>query len=78
MIRPLKKLEKASQAVAAGDYTLSTATKSRDEVGALSRSFDAMTATVRDKVDQMEDTILRQKQFVSAFTHELKTPMTSI
>lgn len=78
MIRPLKKLEKASRAVAAGDYTLSTATKSRDEVGALSRSFDAMTATVRDKVDQMEDTILRQKQFVSAFTHELKTPMTSI
>lgn len=78
MIRPLKKLEKASRAVAAGDYTLSTATKSQDEVGALSRSFDAMTATVRDKVDQMEDTILRQKQFVSAFTHELKTPMTSI
>lgn len=78
MIRPLKKLEKASRAVAAGDYTLSTATKSRDEVGALSRSFDAMTATVRDKVDQMEDTIQRQKQFVSAFTHELKTPMTSI
>ena len=37
-----------------------------------------MTATVRDKVDQMEDTILRQKQFVSAFTHELKTPMTTI
>ena len=78
MIRPLKKLEKASRAVAAGDYTLSTATKSRDEVGALSRSFDAMTATVRDKVDQMADTIQRQKQFVSAFTHELKTPMTSI
>lgn len=78
MIRPLKKLEKASRAVAAGDYTLSTATKSRDEVGALSRSFDAMTATVQDKVDQMEDTIQRQKQFVSAFTHELKTPMTSI
>lgn len=78
MIRPLKKLEKASRAVAAGDYSLSTATKSKDEVGALSRSFDAMTATMRDKVDQMEDTIQRQKQFVSAFTHELKTPMTSI
>ena len=49
-----------------------------DEIEALSRSFDKMADAVQEKIADLEADVQRREDFVGAFTHELKTPMTSI
>lgn len=78
MTAPLARLETASCQIAAGAWDQRTGLRSRDEIGALSRSFDAMAAAVEDKIRQQQLEVRRREDFVSAFTHEIRTPMTSI
>lgn len=47
--RPLTALQTASEKIADGEYTQRTQVKTDDEIGALSRSFDAMAAAVEGK-----------------------------
>ena len=72
--RPLTVLQSASEKIAAGQYTERTHVQTDDEIGVLSRSFDAMAAAVEAKVDEMHATLQSQKDFIAAFTHEVKTP----
>ena len=37
-----------------------------------------MAQAVEDKIAAMDDTVQRQKDFIAAFTHEIKTPMTAM
>ena len=67
---PIQQLERTSRAIAEGDRSRRTALKSRDEIGALSRSFDAMADTVEQTIDALADDVRRREEFVSAFTHE--------
>lgn len=46
--------------------------------GALSRSFDAMAAAVEGKISELSRTTQSQQDFIAAFTHEVKTPMTAM
>ena len=78
MTRPLALLNKASGEIAAGAYDRRTALPGSDEVAQLSRSFDHMAAAVQDKVEALELSVQQRDDFMGAFTHELKTPMTSI
>ncbi len=43
----------------------------RDELGALAQAFDAM-------LDRLEEAFVRERQFISDASHELKTPLTVI
>jgi two-component system, OmpR family, sensor histidine kinase VicK len=45
-VDPLRRLTAAASRVAAGDLTVTTGLSGRDEVGTLSRTFDAMTSSV--------------------------------
>ncbi|MEG1017254.1 MAG: HAMP domain-containing sensor histidine kinase [Oscillospiraceae bacterium] len=78
LTRPLKKLKKASENIAAGDYSGRTSIRTSDEIEALSVSFDKMAAAVEDKVLSLNRTLSARERFIGAFTHELKTPMTSM
>ena len=78
MTRPLALLNQASGEIAAGAYDRRTAVPGNDEIAQLSRSFDHMAAAVEDKVAQLELSVQQRDDFMGAFTHELKTPMTSI
>lgn len=78
LTRPLRVLEAASRRVAEGDYNVRCALDTNDELGALGESFDIMTNAVRAQIDALHAETERQKRFVASFTHELKTPMTSI
>lgn len=71
-------LTRASGEIAAGAFDRRTALPGGDEVAQLSRSFDHMAAAVQDKVEQLELSVQQRDDFMGAFTHELKTPMTSI
>lgn len=78
LTRPLALLNTASQDIAAGAYHQRTGVQSGDEIGQLSASFDHMAAAVQEKVEALELSVRQREEFMGAFTHELKTPMTSI
>lgn len=78
LTKPLARLNKASQSIAAGAYDMRTDIASGDEIGALSRSFDTMAAAVQEKVAALELSVRQREDFMAAFSHELKTPMTAV
>jgi two-component system, OmpR family, sensor histidine kinase ChvG len=71
---PLRKLSEAADRVRsgrAGRVPLPEDTPRRDEIGALSRSFTAMTRALYDRIDAIES-------FAADVAHELKNPLTSL
>lgn len=78
LTRPLDKLSKTARALAAGDLACRTNIQTADEIGQLAREFDAMAARQEAHVAALTATMEGQDRFISSFTHELKTPMTSI
>ena len=78
MTRPLQILRAASAEIAGGDYDRRTALHTGDELENVSQSFDKMADAVQEKIADLEADVQRREDFVGAFTHELKTPMTSI
>lgn len=49
-----------------------------DEITSLSRSFNQMADSLEEKIHQLEEEARSRELFVGSFSHELKTPMTSI
>ena len=78
LTRPLRKLTKASKEIAAGNLAYRSGLKSEDEIGTLSEAFDKMAGELENKILLLEETAEQKEMFMGAFTHELKTPMTSI
>lgn len=78
LLRPLKRLSAAAARIAAGQYGQRTQVHTQDEVGRLSQDFDAMAASVEQAMESLEDEVRRRDDFVAAFTHEIKTPMTAM
>lgn len=75
---PLQKLTQAATAIARGDYAARTRVESQDEIGSLSRSFDTMAQAVENQIQELNLSVTQRDDFIAAFTHEIKTPMTGI
>lgn len=75
---PLTVLTAASETIARGRYDLRTDIHTGDELEILGDSFNRMAAAVQRQVEALELSVQQRDDFVGAFTHELKTPMTSI
>src|SRR2546426_270216 len=71
MTRSLALLSSATAEVAAGAFREPIAIESRDEIGALARSFNSMASQLR----RMEET---KAEFFASVSHELRSPLTSI
>ena len=78
MTRPLEQLSIITDDFANGHYSARSKVKTSDEVGNLSERFNSMADSVESHVEELNDMIHRREQFVADFTHEIKTPMTSI
>lgn len=78
LTRPLTLLSKTSRRIASGDYTCRSSISTKDEIGQLAQDFNFMTDRLVTHMDELNASLARQNQFVGNFTHELKTPMTSI
>ena len=78
LTKNIKKLSLSSNRIAEGEYGIRTNISSSDEIGGLSRNFDIMAESIENHIHQLEADIEAREQFVSDFSHELKTPMTSM
>ena len=75
---PLTALQRASRAIASGDFSSRVSLRSEDEVGAVAGDFNAMAAQMEATVSMLHQAVERQERFVGSFAHEMKTPMTSL
>lgn len=85
LTRHLVALTRAAEAVAAGDYDVGLTVDSTDEIGLLARSFTAMAATVRQRMDELaarDRQLSRANEELSRFAlvaaHHLQEPTRQI
>ena len=72
IVRPLRRLERATQQVAAGDFTSrADADEGAPEIRGLATSFNTMTERIATLVE-------RQRAFAGDASHQLRTPLTAL
>ncbi len=78
LTNPIKKLNETTKLVAKGNLDIKIDIKGNDEIGELSKSFVSMIESIKNRQKELELLVKQREDFISNFTHELKTPMTSI
>ncbi|MCR5538542.1 MAG: HAMP domain-containing histidine kinase [Lachnospiraceae bacterium] len=78
LTRPIEDLAAVSAGMASGDYSLRCDAKGDDEIGDLGRTFNFMADSVEEHIRELTEENRRKEEFVANFTHEIKTPMTSV
>ncbi|HZZ41172.1 MAG TPA: ATP-binding protein [Acidobacteriaceae bacterium] len=75
--RPIEELARAAGEVAAGDWETRVEIHSRDEVGALARSFNNMTRQLSEQRDRLVQTerVAAWRELARRLAHELKNPL---
>lgn len=76
--RPIRRLSQVTQAFAGGNFKSRVKEKGNDEVAMLGRDFNRMAGQLEANIWELEENARRQEEFTEAFSHELKTPLTSI
>lgn len=78
--KPLSVIVKIVDKIAEGDITVRLPVKKNkgDEIGILSKRFNQMADSIQQNMQELEDAVKREEEFVGNFAHEIKTPMTSI
>ncbi|MBS4202063.1 HAMP domain-containing histidine kinase [Bacillus sp. FJAT-49732] len=71
LVRPIKRLTKATRKIASGNYEFTLDSHRSDEIGALAKDFERMAKSLK-KLDEM------RQEFVSNVSHEIQSPLTSI
>ncbi len=77
-VKPVKELGISAQRIAKGEYEERAEISTNDEIGELARVFNSMADAVQTHVAELEETSERRRLFMSALTHEYKTPLTSV
>ena len=78
LTKPIRLLTRATKRMAAGDYDYRARQVSNDELGQLTLDFNHMAEALEENINKLEDEIQAKEDFVGAFAHELKTPLTAI
>lgn len=79
--RPLVRLSNVSKQIAQGDFSIRVnikGTKGTQEIYQLSQNFNKMADCTENYIEQLKQEAQSRDDFVADFTHELKTPLTSV
>ncbi len=78
LTRPIRLLTKATRKMAEGEYSYRAEQISHDELGRLTVDYNKMAAALEENIHKLEEEIRSREDFIAAFAHELKTPLTAI
>lgn len=80
--KPIRRIESTAKHIARKEFDYPIDTTRHDELGDLSRSIDRMSKELESTINNLHQEIERvqrleviRKEFVSNFTHEIKTPL---
>ena len=76
--RPVMRLSEATRSIAEGDYSHRIDTVTKDELGQLTQAYNSMADTIQEKINDLERSVSSKEDFIAAFAHETKTPITGI
>lgn len=74
----IDRLRMATRQIAQGNYNVEVDDNGRDEVADLGRSFNQMTASLRESQQEIRRQEERRRQFMANAAHEMRTPLTTI
>jgi len=78
LARPLHRLGRVADAIAAGETAARSADTSSDEIGQLAARINAMADELEARLGEVQRLADSRQQFYRAVSHELRTPLTSI
>ncbi len=78
LTKPIRILARATRKMAEGDYSYRARQISNDELGQLTKGFNSMANVLEDTIGELQEAVRSREDFIAAFAHELKTPLTSI
>lgn len=78
LMRTVTSIKKTSVEIAHGNLNNRVPVTGSDEFSILAENFNKMADSLEEKIDELKDEGERKELFVGAFSHELKTPLTSI
>ncbi|MEE5991317.1 MAG: HAMP domain-containing sensor histidine kinase, partial [Lachnospiraceae bacterium] len=78
LTRPVDRLTEAGERFAGGDYSARITKIPNDELGRLSEVYNSMADTIQLKIEDLNLSVKQKEDFIRAFAHETKTPMTGI
>jgi len=78
LTRPIRLLTRAARKMTAGDYSYRAKQISKDEMGQLTSDFNVMANSLEENISKLENEVRAREDFIAAFSHELKTPLTAI
>lgn len=76
LTKPIRLLTRATRRMSEGEYTYRAKQVSRDELGQLTCDFNEMANALEENIEKLEEEIEMKEEFMGAFAHELKTPLT--
>lgn len=78
LTKPIDKMTNTAKIIAQGNFSERVPSTSKDELGVLASNFNQMAEFIEDKIKELEMHNQEKERFIQHFTHELKTPLTSI
>ena len=78
LTKPIEDLNKLTKEISSGDFKKRVKVRTNDEIGELANSFNKMAEKVENQIKSLEISIKQKDDFISGFSHEIKTPMTAI
>ena len=76
--KPINKLIISTKNFSKGKYDERVNIYEKDEIGALSENFNFMAEAIELKINELQKVTEEKQRFIDNFTHEMKTPLTSI
>ncbi|MGO1590579.1 MAG: MtrAB system histidine kinase MtrB [Ancrocorticia sp.] len=78
VLRPVQEASRNAQRLADGAFDARMVVRGDDELAHLAESFNQMAESISDQVGRLERMSAVQQEFVSAVSHELRSPVTTI
>lgn len=78
LTKPIRLLAHATRRMAEGDYSYRAGQVSNDELGELTADFNSMANVLEATFCRLQEEVRAREDFIAAFAHELKTPLTAI